>query len=421
MKIAITYQNKWKVGGADSYLGEIMPVLLDEGYQVGFWHEHDRPSQRGVISLPAGTPIWNGAKLGSKAALAALREWGPDLIFGQGLTSPPLEKKTLEMAPGIFLAHNYYGTCISGGKTLKSPFVVPCQRRFGLPCLLHNYSDQCGGLNPVAMLRAYRRQSSRLKVLRFYQALVTFSAHMRAEYLRHGFAPESVFTIPPFTNSKSVDDEPPCPGSMGLPETRKDPGSGPWRLMFVGRMEMLKGGCLLLDALKKIRKRLTRPLQVIFSGDGLDRAHWESQARQLGQADPGLNIQFIGWQSHSQLEDLWRDCDLAVVPSVWPEPFGLVGPEAGFQGVPVVAFDVGGISEWLTDGVNGCLVSGRPPTAEGLAEGMAKCLGNPEFLARLRFGAKELARRFSLKHHLSALQAVFREVLGRSELLCGHC
>jgi glycosyltransferase involved in cell wall biosynthesis len=45
-----------------------------------------------------------------------------------------------------------------------------------------------------------------------------------------------------------------------------------------------------------------------------------------------------------------------MVPSVWPEPMGLAGIEAMRFGLPVVAFDAGGISDWLTDGENGFLV-----------------------------------------------------------------
>ena len=50
-----------------------------------------------------------------------------------------------------------------------------------------------------------------------------------------------------------------------------------------------------------------------------------------------------------------------MVPSIWPEPFGQVGPEAGLYGVPAAAFAVGGTPSWLTDGVNGRLAPGDPP------------------------------------------------------------
>ena len=57
-----------------------------------------------------------------------------------------------------------------------------------------------------------------------------------------------------------------------------------------------------------------------------------------------------------------KNMDLLVVPSVWPEPFGLVGPEAAHHGVPSAAFAVGGIPEWLVDGVSGHLAAGDRPT-----------------------------------------------------------
>ena len=74
---------------------------------------------------------------------------------------------------------------------------------------------------------------------------------------------------------------------------------------------------------------------------------------------------------------LFQESDLLVVPSIWPEPFGQVGPEAGLYGVPVAAFAVGGTPSWLTDGVNGLLAAGDPPTAAGLAESIVGCLADP--------------------------------------------
>jgi glycosyltransferase involved in cell wall biosynthesis len=98
------------------------------------------------------------------------------------------------------------------------------------------------------------------------------------------------------------------------------------------------------------------------------------------------------------------------MPSLWPEPFGLIGPEAGLSGVPSAAFAVGGIPEWLRDGVNGHLAPADPPSAAGLAEAIVRCLREPEEYSRLCAGALTAARAFSVKEHIRRLTDIFNEV-----------
>jgi glycosyltransferase involved in cell wall biosynthesis len=93
---------------------------------------------------------------------------------------------------------------------------------------------------------------------------------------------------------------------------------------------------------------------------------------------------------------------------VWPEPFGLVGLEAGSQGVPAIAFDVGGIGEWLKDGDNGRLVPGNPPRSRELGDALVWAAEHPADLAAMRPRALAAARRMSLDAHLARLE----EVLG---------
>ena len=85
--------------------------------------------------------------------------------------------------------------------------------------------------------------------------------------------------------------------------------------------------------------------------------------------------------------------------------------EAGLHGVPTAAFAVGGIPEWLNDGVNGYLAPGNPPTSSGLAEAITKCLINSETHTRLRRSAMAMARRFEMKNHLTPLLQVFESVV----------
>jgi glycosyltransferase involved in cell wall biosynthesis len=180
-------------------------------------------------------------------------------------------------------------------------------------------------------------------------------------------------------------------------------------------MERLKGGHLLLDALPMVASTLDKPLRITFAGDGRLRGSLERQAARLAKRDGRLTIEFTGWTDRQGIDSLLDECDLMVVPSLWPEPFGLVGPEAGLKGVPVAAFAVGGIGDWLTDGVNGYLAAGDPPTSAGLGEAIVKCLRDPLVHARLRRGAVTMAKRFNIKNHLTALMEVFESVVSGTQ------
>jgi glycosyltransferase involved in cell wall biosynthesis len=140
------------------------------------------------------------------------------------------------------------------------------------------------------------------------------------------------------------------------------------RLLFAGRMESLKGGTVLLDALPLVSSALSRPLVLTFAGDGSGRFGWARRADAIVRRHPAMRIEFTGWIEPAALAALFDSSDLLVVPSLWPEPFGLVGPEAGMRGLPAAAFAAGGIPEWLTDGVNGALAYGLPPAAADLAD-----------------------------------------------------
>ena len=179
-------------------------------------------------------------------------------------------------------------------------------------------------------------------------------------------------------------------------------------------MTEIKGGHLLIDATAEVARTLGRTVKLILAGDGPQRANLERQARRVVTANNGVQIEFTGWLRKPALEALFARADLLVVPSLWPEPSALVGREAGLYGVPQVAFAVGGNREWLTDGVNGYLASGEPPTRAGLAEAIVKCLRDCDEHARLRRGAREIASRFTAERHIDALTELFKMVIERS-------
>jgi glycosyltransferase involved in cell wall biosynthesis len=75
--------------------------------------------------------------------------------------------------------------------------------------------------------------------------------------------------------------------------------------------------------------------------------------------------------------------------------------------VPAIAFDVGGISEWLRPGVNGLLVAANPPGAAAFADALVDAFSRRTDLDAMRRGALAVAREMSLARHLDRLEQIF--------------
>jgi glycosyltransferase involved in cell wall biosynthesis len=401
MRIAFLNWNNRRFGGTGSYLSAIMPALHAAGYEVALWHEVDTPAEYPVLPIPSAAPVWSVSSLGLDAAVDQLREWRPDLLYAHGLLEPAVERRALDVAPAVFFAHDYYGTCISGLKAVTRPVVTPCQRTFGWRCLAEYYPRRCGGLSPVTMVRQFTRQLDRLHLLRKYAAIVTHSSYMQQEYVKHGFAATRVFNVKYGADPTELNAS--C-GDVGCIE------ADVWRLLFAGRMDRLKGGSELLHALPEVSRRLGKRVHLTFAGDGPARASWEAQAQEMCRREPAVQVEFRGWLAPDALDVLYASSNLLALPSVWPEPLALVGLEAGRHKLPTVAFDVGGISDWLRSGVNGVLAPGDPPTVPGLAAAIVTALESPETYQRLRRGAERLSQGFTFDQHLRLLVDVFEEV-----------
>ena len=395
MRIAISTWTRRLAGGVESYLAAVIPALADRGHELALIHEADEPSDRGPLHVRTDIPEWCMAD-GAGTAIERLRRWRPDVIFAHGLEDDALEARIASIAPTVLFAHAYRGTCISGTKTFASPEYQSCERVLGLACLAHYLPRGCGGRSPATMMQLYRRESARRDGFAQYQGVLAFSHHIASEYERHGVSPTRVHRVP-------------CHITAPTDVTAKClPTDGPLRLLFVGRMEALKGGDVLLAAIPSVRAALQRPLHVTFVGDGRARGEWEARSRDISTTT-GATIEFTGWLTPAERDRLFIGAQLLVVPSLWPEPFGLVGLEAAGQGMPSAAFALGGIGAWLQDGASGALAPANPPTAAALADAIVRCLSNQEHYAGLSRGALAIAAQHSMDAHLSAVTAILAE------------
>src|SRR5581483_11457732 len=155
MRILFLTYFRRKVGGTESYLNAIVPAYRRRGHAVSVCYTDEGPTNRQPFEFADEIEQWRLQNLGCEATLAQIKDWGPDLIFCHGTTDLGFEAEILKLAPGIFFAHNYYGTCISGLKTQKSPVPMPCTRVFGPGCLLQYFPRRCGGRSPLTMFKLY--------------------------------------------------------------------------------------------------------------------------------------------------------------------------------------------------------------------------------------------------------------------------
>jgi glycosyltransferase involved in cell wall biosynthesis len=407
LRIAVVNSFGQIVGGVERYLDSSIPLLVERGHEVHLWHEREkfaawrtRPSIRTTSTvLPVESLRFTSPHTDS--IVASITDWSPDVVCVHSSVYPALEKQLLEIAPSVYFAHAFSGTCISGKKTLNLPTPHPCERVLGPKCLLHYLPDHCGDLNPVKGLRDYARNVEQLENIRQYSAIVAFSSYIGAEYERHGVSAKKIGILPPFA---------PSDAERARAAQNQRSFDDAVTIGYAGRLVAEKGTKFLLDALPLAQVALNKPIKAVIAGDGREWRKLERQAARIVNRYSAIEIVFTKWAGRRELDEFYGSLDLLVVPSVWPEPFGMVGLEAGARGLPVAAFAVGGITDWLRDGVNGHLAPGDIPTVEGLSDAIVRCLRDRSHYESLCAGAIEVEAEYSESRHVCSLTGILQSV-----------
>jgi glycosyltransferase involved in cell wall biosynthesis len=364
-------------------------VLISRGHHVFFLHDNPA-SDAGPVSLRwPEVPAVSVTDTGLSDAIDRVRAWQPDVCFSHNMRRLAVDEALIGVAPTVKMMHGYFGTCISGQKSHSIPAVTACGRTFGPMCLALYLPRQCGRRTPSDLFGGYRWASTQRDLFDRYAHVVVASAHMGREY-RQGGVSEGRLTVASLFPTMSGS------GDRGVPPTPS--------VLFAGRMTRLKGGDVLVRAVAEASRILATPVSLVMAGEGPERPALERLTTGMG-----VRARFTGWLPAGPLAQEMRAASVVAVPSLWPEPFGLVGLEAGVHGVPSVAFDVGGISEWLRDGVNGKLVR-RAGDAEGLGAALAAVAGDGALNARLGAGARAMAAEMSVARHVDRVEAVLHAV-----------
>mgnify|MGYP001346108788 CR=1 FL=1 len=245
-----------------------------------------------------------------------------------------------------------------------------------------------GGRFPFRWM-SFSAKRRELELNRRFARMVVATDFMRTELLRNGFHPARIEVHAPVPRSTETHPQ--------------STFSSRNRILYTGQIIRGKGVDVLLEALTRVRSSF----ECIIVGDGSHRAHCEQLAQKLGLGD---RVQFTGYVPSDKVAEFYGDASVAVVSSVWPEPFGAVGLEAMRFGVPVVAFDAGGIREWLFDGQNGFLVPWMDRNT--FAQRIDQLLTDKDLARRMGENGRRIAReRFGFEQYIDGLERMFARLV----------
>lgn len=163
-----------------------------------------------------------------------------------------------------------------------------------------------------------------------------------------------------------------------------------------------KGIDTVIEALPRVLATVP-DLQYVVAGDGELRPKLESLAAKAGVA---ANVRFLGGVSDAELVELYRRCDLFVLPSrgqqlrgaIGGEGFGRVYVEAALAGKPVIGSSSGGAAEAVLNGVTGLLVN--PQWADDVADAVLALLTDRERAAAMGAAGRQWALETFSQHAL---------------------
>jgi glycosyltransferase involved in cell wall biosynthesis len=187
---------------------------------------------------------------------------------------------------------------------------------------------------PIKLV-SYRDKIREIEINRGFDRMCVVTTFMRDELIKNGFDRERIEIHPPV----------PRPGDATIRSSFSDRNL----IIYAGQIIRGKGVDILIESLA----RLKQPFECIILGDGSHKAYCEKLTKKLGLQN---RVHFKGFIPQEELKSYYRECSVVAISSVWPEPIATIGLEVMRYALPVVAFDAGGIKDWLIDGHNGYLV-----------------------------------------------------------------
>ena len=400
----ILHVNKflYRRGGAEAYMEDLASIQAEAGHEVEFFamaHPENRPARfEGAFPVhieleppPAslmGKVRASGRILWSTSSRRGMAEvvdaFAPDVVHLHNVyhqLSPSILRPLAERSvPTVMTLHDYKLACPSYQLLDHGSPCVACVGGHFSHAVRKRCKGGSLGASALAGLELWLHTTTGAygPVGRF----ICPSRFLTGQMAEAGVFPDRLRHVPHFVD---------CAGIT----TKVHPG-GP--VVFAGRLAPEKGVDTLIEAAGH------GGIAVEIAGDGPERDRLIALAEARA---PGL-VRFHGRLSKAEVLDLFRSASVVAVPSRWFENQPMTVLEAFACGVPVVASDLGGLSELIEPGLDGDLVPANDAAA--LAAALEAFTARPAAaLAQGRAARDKADADFGPARHLQRVHDIYQE------------
>ncbi|MDB6019111.1 MAG: hypothetical protein JWR19_3600 [Pedosphaera sp.] len=396
MKLLFVHERFGAMAGAEVNAFLTATELKRRGHMLGIIHgQSTGKGEDGWRETFAECfPILNGES--ANIVRAAVKEFCPDVIYVHKMADLDVIEALIQSGrPLVRMVHDHDIYCMRSYKynpltrqictRAASPFCI-------FPCGATLTRNRGGGL-PVKWV-SYFAKKKEIRLNRQFQRMVVATHYMRDELVRNHF------------DQQRIEIHAPVPRALENPT--QSSFSSRNLILYSGQIIRGKGVDVLLESLAQVQL----PFECIILGEGSHRPYCEQLSRKLGLGD---RVHFKGYIPQEDLRSFYRDASLTVMSSVWPEPFGAAGLEGMRYGLPVVAFDAGGIKEWLINAHNGFLVPWMDRAA--LAARIEQLLRNKALARQMGERGRQLVRqKYDFNNYIQNLETMFTRVISEAQV-----
>lgn len=377
-----------EAGGMSVYVRQLARELPRRGFQVDIFTRRTDPETPTVVPLDDGARVIH-LRGGPAEDLDKVQVYShlPEMAYN-------LLRFAEEEGLSYRLLHSHYWLSGLAAHWLKTRWDLPHVAMFHTLGEVKNHA-RLGEREPSLRIEGER------KIVASADRLVAPNYQERSQLVRfYGASPAKIEIIP-----CGVDLDLFRP--LGKAMARRKLGlTGRRIILFVGRMDPLKGLDILLQAVARLDDR--EGLQVLVVGGSLEGDEklsvYTGMAREMGIAH---QVTFLGSLEHEELPLYYNAADLCVVPSYY-ESFSLVAVEALACGTPIIASRVGGLMGIVRDGETGFLVPWRCP--DPFSERLETLLGNDMLRENFGRAARKSVERFAWPNIAARIQEMYEDV-----------